>query len=110
MRICAVLAFSLWIVALAHAQSYRPKDGYVPDSTTAVRIGEAALSPVYGKKQIESEQPFTAILRDAVWTVSGTLSCPDGKGGATTGGCEGGVAIVQISKVDAHVISMTHGK
>jgi hypothetical protein len=35
--------------------------------------------PVYGKKQIESEEPFTAQLKDDVWTVSGTLRCPDDK-------------------------------
>jgi NTF2 fold immunity protein of polymorphic toxin system component len=109
MRICVVLAFSLWIVVLAVAQSYRPKEGYVPDSATAVKIAEAVLVPIYGKKQIESEQPFTAKLKDDVWTVSGTLRCPDGKGGMTTQ-CDGGVAVVQISKVDAHVISMTHYK
>jgi len=109
MRICVVLAFSLWIVALALAQTYRPKDGYVPDSTAAVRIAEAVLVPVYGKKQIASEEPFTAKLKDDVWTVSGTLRCPDGKGGMTTQ-CDGGVAVVQISKLDAHVISIIHGK
>ncbi len=65
--------------------------------------------PVYGKKQIDSEQPFTARLKDDVWTVSGTLRCPDGKGGVTTA-CDGGVAVVQISKLDVRVVSMTHYK
>jgi len=109
MRICTVLGFSLLIVTLARGQGYRPKEGYVPDSTTAVKIAEAVLVPVYGKKQIDSEQPFTAKLKDDVWTVSGTLRCPDGRGGMTTQ-CDGGVAVVQISKVDAHVVSMTHYK
>jgi hypothetical protein len=81
----------------------------VPDAATAVRIAEAVLVPVYGKKQIESEEPFTAKMKDDVWTVSGTLRCPDGKGGITTR-CSGGVAVVEISKVDAHVISMIHYK
>jgi hypothetical protein len=81
----------------------------VPDAATAVRIAEAVLVPVYGKKQIESEEPFTAKLKDDVWTVAGTLRCPDGKGGITTS-CDGGVAVVEISKVDAHVISMIHNK
>ena len=110
MRICVVLAFSLWIVVLAVAQSYRPKEGYVPDSATAVKIAEAVLVPIYGKKQIESEQPFTAKLKDDVWTVSGTLYCSDGKGGRTTEPCLGGTAVVQISKVDGRVISMIHYK
>ena len=85
------------------------KEGYVPDSTTAIKIAEAVLVPVYGKKQIDSEQPFTARLKDDVWTVSGTLRCPDGKGGVTTA-CDGGVAVVQISKLDVRVVSMTHYK
>jgi NTF2 fold immunity protein len=112
-KICVALTFSLWIVVLALAQvstqDYRPKDGYVPDSTTAVKIAEAVLLPVYGKKQIDSEEPFNAKLKDGVWTVSGTLRCPDGRGGISNE-CDGGVAIVQISKIDAHVISMIHVK
>jgi hypothetical protein len=107
MRTCLTLSFIFMIVTLALGQSYRPKDGYVPDSATAVKIAEAVLAPVYGEKQIESEQPFTAQLKADVWTVSGTLHCPDGKGGATTH-CVGGVAVIQISKADAHILSMTH--
>jgi hypothetical protein len=109
MRICAALFCSLFVVALALGQGYKPKEGYVPDSATAVRIAEAVLIPVYGKKQIESETPFTAKLQDNVWTVAGTLHCPDGKGGTTTN-CFGGVAVVQISKADGCILSMTHYK
>jgi len=106
-----VINFSLLLVALAFGQGYRPpKDGYVPDSYTAVKIAEAVLVPVFGKKLIESEEPFTAELKDNVWTVSGTLYCPDGKRAVTTGHCKGGAAVVQVSKVDARVISMIHGK
>ena len=88
---------------------YIPKTGYVPDSDTAVKVAEAVLVPVYGKKQIESERPFTATLKNDVWTVEGTLRCPDGKGGVTTD-CDGGVAVVRISKRDARVLYMLHGK
>jgi NTF2 fold immunity protein of polymorphic toxin system component len=110
MRI-SVISFYLLTVALAFGQGSRPqKDGYVPDSTTAIKVAEAVLVPVFGKKLIESEEPFTAKLKDDVWTVSGTLYCSDRKGGRSTGNCDGGVAVVQISKVDAHVISMIHGK
>jgi NTF2 fold immunity protein len=109
MRIRTALGFSLSIVTLALGQNFLPKEGYVPDSTTAVKIAEAVLVPVYGKKQIDSEQPFKAQLKDDVWTVFGTLHCPNGKGGIATQ-CFGGAAEVQISKIDAHVISMTHYK
>src|SRR5271157_6251259 len=89
---CAVI-----LVATVQAQSYAPKDGFVPDSTTAVKIAEAVLIPVYGKEKIESERPFKATLEHGVWTVNGTLHCSDGKGGTTTD-CEGGTAEVKLSK------------
>lgn len=91
------------------AQNYKPNAGYVPDAQTAAKIAEAVLSPVYGKAKIESEKPFTAKLEGDVWTVAGTLRCPDGKGGMTTH-CVGGVAVVKISRTDARIISMIHYK
>jgi hypothetical protein len=101
---CAVL-FSV----LAHAQSYAPKDGFVPDPKTAVKIAEAVLIPVYGEKQIESERPFKAVLESDVWTVDGTLRCPDGKGGVTTM-CVGGTAEAKLSKTDGRILKMIHYK
>jgi hypothetical protein len=109
MRTCAAVCWTFLVAALALGQGYAPKEGYVPDSATAVRIAEAVLIPVYGEKKVESERPFTAKLKDEVWTVHGTLHCPDGHGGTTTQ-CAGGVAEVQISKVDARILSMGHGK
>jgi NTF2 fold immunity protein len=101
--LCAVL------FASAFGKGYKPELGYVPDSKTAVRIAEAVLIPVYGEKQVESEKPFAAKLRNEVWTVAGTLRCPDGNGGSTTM-CDGGVAEVQISKADGRILFMTHYK
>jgi hypothetical protein len=91
------------------AQGHMPEAGYVPDKETAVRIAEAVLLPVYGKSVIEHERPFTAHLKNDVWTVGGTLRCPDGHGG-TTNLCEGGVAVVTISKRDGRILSMIHYK
>ena len=54
------------LLAVAQAQSYTPKEGYVPDSITAVKIGEAVLIPAYGKEKIESERPFKAVLENAL--------------------------------------------
>lgn len=106
MRIRPALCFTLLFlfVSLVSGQGVVPKEGYVPNSDTAVQIAEAVLIPVYGKKHIQSERPFIAKLKDGVWTVSGTLRCPDG----TTTNCVGGVAVVEISKADARVLSMTH--
>jgi hypothetical protein len=101
-----VLVLFSWKLA---GQGYKPASGYVPDSKTAIRIAEAVLDPVYGNKHIESERPFTATLKDGVWTVTGTLHCPDATGGSTIS-CDGGVAEVRISKDDARVLYMMHGK
>jgi NTF2 fold immunity protein len=86
-----------------------PKDGFVPDSETEVKIAEALLVPVYGKEKIESERPFKATLQNNVWTVTGSLYCPDGKD-ATTKACDGGTAEVKLSKADGRVLKMIHSK
>jgi hypothetical protein len=109
MKPWAILACTVLLALELAGQGYKPASGYVPDSKTAVKIAEAVLTPVYGEKQIESERPFTATLKNGVWTVTGTLRCPDGKGGTTTS-CDGGVAELQISKNDARILYMSHGK
>jgi NTF2 fold immunity protein len=109
MKTWAVLACTVLVASELFGQGYKPASGYVPDSKTAVKIAEAVLAPVYGEKHIESERPFTTTLKDGVWTVTGTLRCPDGKGGITTS-CDGGVAEVRISKDDARILFMLHGK
>ncbi len=86
-----------------------PKDGFVPDSMTAIKVAEAVLIPVYGKDKIDSERPFKATLDNGVWTVDGTLHCSDGKGGVTTH-CVGGTAEVKLSKADGRVLWMIHYK
>jgi len=109
MRFYTAITSAALLVTTAAGQGYRPSNGFVPDEATAVKIAEAVLIPVYGAKQIDSERPFTATLKKGVWTVAGTLRCPDGKGGFSTD-CDGGVATVQISKEDARILSMVHYK
>jgi NTF2 fold immunity protein len=109
MKLHGAICCSLFLIAAAQAQSYVPKDGFVPDSATAVKIAEAVLIPVYGKEKIESERPFKATLENGVWTVNGTLYCPDGKGGVTKD-CFGGTAEVKLSKADGRVLRMIHYK
>jgi len=90
-------------------QGYKPDAGFVPDAGTAVKIGEAVLIPVYGQQKIESERPFNAELKDGIWTVNGTLRCPDGHGGTTTS-CVGGTATVKIAKDNGRIVFMIHYK
>jgi NTF2 fold immunity protein len=112
MKTCAAFCSTLILVAAALGQTipgYKPKAGFVPDSKTAVAVAEAVLIPIYGKEQIEKERPFTATLRHDVWTIEGTLNCFDAKGTKTTD-CDGGVAVVKISKGDGQILYMLHGK
>jgi hypothetical protein len=82
-------------------QSFRPKNGFVPDEKTAIAVARAILGGVYGEKQIASEEPLTASLHGGVWTISGTLpaSTPNG-----------GVAEIDISKKTGAVLRAIHGK
>lgn len=80
--------------------NYMPPSGYVPDAQTAIRIAEAVWEPIYGKEKIASERPFRATLKNGVWIVEGSLPS----------GMTGGVAIAEISKKDAKVLRVSHGK
>ena len=77
---------------------YRPRDGFVPDSATAVRIAVAVWIPIYGASQIRSEQPYIAKLNKDVWTVTGTL--PQGS--------VGGTAEARIAKRDGRILFVIH--
>jgi hypothetical protein len=111
-----LLGVVLALVTLALGQNHQsnarrgPASGYVPDATTAVKIAEAVLTPVYGEKRIASERPFHASLNEDVWTVEGTLYCPDGTLSTTTNMCKGGTAVVKLSKTDARILFMMHYK
>jgi hypothetical protein len=107
-KIFLVLAMFATALAGAYSQtgtvpSWHPKEGFVPNAETAVRVAEAVLIPVYGEKKILSERPFKATLGGDVWTVAGTLHC-----GAPQ--CVGGTAEVKISKSTGQVLQMIHYK
>ena len=105
MRITVVVS-CLFLAAASFGQDAIPKKGYVPDSATALRVAEAVLIPVYGQDKIESQRPFTAKLKDDVWTVSGTLYCADYQRERVFLSNCGGSLEVRISKSDAHVLEM----
>jgi hypothetical protein len=110
MKTHRIISCIVVLLSAANAQSPTPKDGFVPDSTTAIKVAEVLLIPVYGKEKIASERPFKATLDNGVWTVDGTLHCSDGKGGVTTHLCVGGTAEVKLSKADGRVLRMIHYK
>ena len=108
MRSTATLLGLLLFPCLAHSQqpapkSYIPPAGFVPDSATAVRIAVAVWIPIYGERQIMSEQPFVATLKDSVWTVTGSLP-PAPKGYVQLGG----TAVAKIAQRDGRILFVIH--
>ena len=86
--------------------------GRVPDSATALSIAEPALIKVYGKKQIDYEMPLTVTLEYGIWSVYGTVCCPDRKERQTcgVGKCLGEVAALRLRQRDGKVLSISHTK
>src|SRR5437762_11401524 len=108
MRHTTTLLGLLLVSYLANGQQsspkgYIPPKGFVPDSATAVRIAVAVWIPIYGERQIMSEQPFVANLKGGVWTVEGSL--PPAPPGTVM---VGGSAVVKIAKRDGRILFVTH--
>jgi len=80
--------------------THKPKEGYVPDAATAIKIAEAIWMPIYGEETSKGERPFAAQLANGVWIVQGTL--PEGS--------DGGTAYAEISKETGRVLNVTHFK
>jgi len=78
--------------------SSKPNNGHVPDEQTAIAIAVAVWTPIYGKKQIEDEKPYKVILKNGIWTVTGSL--PEG--------FEGGTAEAKISQDDGCILQVVH--
>ena len=100
----ACLSVVLTLAAIAVAQQKKhsvvPKNGFVPDEKTAIRIAEAVWTPIYGEEKLNAERPFHATLKAGVWTVEGSL--PEGT--------LGGVAVAEIAQRDGRIIRVSHGK
>lgn len=109
MKAAALTALLLFAITSQGQNSETLPHVRVPDEAAAIRIAEPALKKVYGKKQIESEKPLKAELRDGVWHVYGTLCCRNLKGERTCEGvCAGGVAQAQIRQRDGKVLKIEH--
>jgi hypothetical protein len=86
-------------ISLKKTKSIQPKNGFVPDESTAVKIGEAAAAAQYGEKTILGEKPFQARLYGETWIVKGTLH---------PRGALGGTAVIELNKSDGKIAFMTH--
>ena len=105
LRVLLVVAFivsPVWLEAQSQPKGAAPVKGFVPDSATAVRIAVAVWIPIYGEKQIMSEQPFVAKLEDSVWTVTGSLPP------SPAGTMRGGTAVAKIAQRDGRVLFVVH--
>jgi hypothetical protein len=104
LAVATQLLFTTCLSAEQENYSYKPESGYVPDAATAISVAEAVLTPIYGKQTVDEEKPFSAELKDGVWTVEGTLQCSEGQT------CKGGVAAIDISKDAGTVLRVSHGQ
>jgi len=86
-------------ISLRGAKSIKPTNGFVPDESTASKIGEAAAIAQYGEKTISGEKPFHARLYNDTWIVKGTLH-PQG--------ALGGTAVVKLNRMDGRILFMVH--
>jgi hypothetical protein len=107
----AVLAAS-FILAAPDSRPQSKTQVAVSDAATALKIAESPLIKEYGKRTIDSERPLMAKLEGGIWTVYGTLCCPDRNGHRTCeeGKCVGGVAILKLRQSDGKILSITHSK
>jgi hypothetical protein len=97
----SVLFLAAVFAADAPHTSVKPKNGFVPDADTAIKIAVAVWEPIYGQKQIAGEKPYRAkLLTNTVWKVEGSLPADS----------MGGVATAFIAKDDAKVLSVYHTK
>jgi hypothetical protein len=95
-----LLLTSAFILKLDKQNRYVPKDGFVPDKETALRIAEAVWYPIYGSG-INESKPFKATLKDsAIWVVEGTLKK----------NFKGGVPYIEIQKMDCKILQVYHTK
>ncbi len=101
--LCGLLCLGLVgsVIAQDQPHSYVPKDGFVPDAATAVKIAEAVWTPIYGEKEIAEQKPFKATLNKGVWTVLGSFNHPPS--------WSGGVALAEISKATGQILRVSHG-
>lgn len=86
-------------ISLKGAKSITPRNGFVPDESTATKIGQAAAIAQYGEETISHEMPFRARLYGDTWLVIGTLH-PQG--------ALGGTAVIKINKTDGRIMFMMH--
>ena len=73
----------------------------MPDESTAVRIAEAVLAPIFGVEEVAKWRPYHAQLdKTGSWTVYDTLPR----------GSRGGTPMLKIKKRDGKVLDVWHSQ
>jgi len=95
-----VAALILSAVCAAGAEETKwPKEGFVPNAETAMKIAEAIWIPIYGDRVV-NQKPYQVKLDGKNWIVQGTLQ-PN---------MVGGTAVAVIAKQDGRVLQVFHSK
>lgn len=63
----------------------------------ALKRGKKVLVILFGRKTVNKYKPYTAILENGVWKVSGTLKTD-----------KGGTPYIELSKYDGMILKTTH--
>jgi len=50
-----------------------PKEGFVPDRETAIKIAEVVLFRLLGERTIVNQRPYIVKEDDGIWWISGTV-------------------------------------
>ena len=110
--ILGAVLFAVFTLSIRESCAQSTTETRVADARTALKIAEPVLVRTYGKQQIDYERPLTAKLEGGIWSVYGTLCCPDGKGRRTCeeGKCVGGVAVLKLRQSDGKILSVMHYK
>lgn len=89
-----------------HEHFYKPIEGYVATEELALGIAEFYLDSIYGEESVDLQKPLNAVLKNGIWTITGTLQQPTNPEYITIGG----VAEIHLSKSSGKVLRITHGK
>ncbi len=82
-------------------QGYIPKDGFVPNAETAIKIAEAVWLPIYGDNIYDKKQFVAKLIDSTIWIVSGTLQEERSLGG---------IPYIKIQKKDGKILIVEHSK
>lgn len=95
-----VLVGVLWLLPMSMSSQgpeTPPPEGFVPDASTAIRIAEAVMIPIFGQREVETDRPFTATLEKDVWIVESNHNLSN----LTE---KGGVFVAKIMKKDGRIL------